>query len=265
MAIKSHVKDIPTAKARFKREIALISGGYVDRTAFPEGKITVFPWGNDAEEFIVAKSRGKKKQNIVFDLFPKLCDLNGCNPDSFLAGEALLVLMISRAITRNSVISLNLTCPECDHSWVQEVIVPDNLEKIGEKPENYPGYDTFQLKESEDFVLMRPLTVGDQKDIMGRPAHLRIIPDHIAELLTAVQSVASTEEEVISGQFKADSALELYEWYQRLSPMDASALGKKLYEITPQLSGKLTVECPECKHEFIREIDINEEFFRPNG
>lgn len=262
MGIKSNVAGIPTAKARFKREIPLVSGGYVNRSAFPDGKITVYPWGNDAEEFIVSKSRGKKKPGIVYDLFPRLCDLNGCPPGDFLASEALMILTVSRAITRNSTLKVPMECPECGHEWVEDIEVPAHLEQVGNKSDTYPGYDTFQLTDSKDWVKVKPLTVQDHRDLMARPQSLRVIPDHIAEALTAVQAVASTEDEVKGDEFKAESAVELYQWYLRLSPADATEFGKKLYEITPQLSGKLLAECKACQHVFDISINVDAEFFR---
>lgn len=265
MSLKSNVSTKAPTKERFAKEIDLLSLGYFNPVAFPDGKITVYPWDNSFEEFVAKRAqKGEKQEFILWELFPKVCDLKGCNPKLFPAMEALLIIMVSRAITRNSKIDLKLKCPDCGNSWNETLTIPEQLEKIGEKKQGYPGYDVLQLPECKDFVMVSPMTIGDSYNTSKRSDALKdLFSDSVAEVLAVVKAVAIVREELADS--RVDNPMEAFEWFKRLPPSDVVYLSSKINELTPQLSTTLTVECPKCETEFKSSVDLNASFFRPTG
>lgn len=259
MPIKTALDLSVPAREKYKREITLLSGGYFAPKAFPGGLITVYPWDSDIDEWLVGRGNRGKKHRVLYDLVGELADMNGCPVEDFLIGEVFLVLLVSRALVRDSKISLECTCHahDCGHKWKQLVGVPDDLSKLGEKPADYPGYDEITLKYSEtasDVVRVRPLQVKDELAINERPAPIRkLVSDTLARLATTVVQI---------GGSVPDNPMQVVQWLRALPPVQRKEFDDKVNELTPQLSTEITVACPECKAEFSYGMKFDLDFFR---
>lgn len=252
MAIKSNLSSLAPARERFKREITLLSKGFSD-PAWAGGKLTVYPWDSSIDDYLLERSR-KKRDTIVFDLLPKLCNLNGGDVNNFVMSEVTTVLLISRSISRENKLILSLTCPECGHEFREEVIVPDQLEKVGEKDDKYPGWDLIKLP-CTDVVKVRPLLIKDELSITERTD--RSVSDRIAHVVSAIIAINDTQPDDLS---------ELLIWYKALPPKDAEYLEQQQNLLSPHLSTTITAICPkpQCKKEWSHTFPLDENFFRPS-
>jgi len=249
--IKSNLPSLVPARERFKREITLLSKGFSD-PAWKGGKLTVYPWDTAIDDFLLERSR-KKHDTVVFELLPKLCNLNGGDVNNFVLSEATTILLVSRSISRENKLMLMLTCPDCGHDWQEEIIVPDQLEKVGEKDDAYPGWDLIKLP-CTDVVKCRPLLIRDELSIMNRTD--RSVSDRIARIVTAIISINDSQP---------DDLAELLTWYNALPPQDTEYLEKQQNLLSPHLSTTVTVQCPkkQCKREWEHTFPLDENFFRP--
>ena len=250
MAIKSNLPSLAPSRERFKREITLLSKGFSD-PAWAGGLITVYPWDSSTDDFLLERSK-KRRDTVIFDILPKLCNLNGGDVNNFVVSEVTTILLVARSIARENKLNLNLKCPECQHEWQDELIVPDQLEKVGEKPDSYPGWDLITLP-CTDVVKVRPLLIRDELAIMGRPD--RSVSDRVAHTVTSIISINDS---------KPDDTQELLAWQRALPPKDADFLFKKLNLLTPHLSTQLSIDCPKCQHEWKHIFPLDENFFRPS-
>jgi len=257
MALKTNLTSLTPAREKFKREITLLSHGYAAPQSFPDGKITVYPWDPETDDWIVDRiRRSGGSSNFMWDLCARQCDLKGCPIDRFVVGDVNTVILVSRGIMNRNVVQISPKCPMCGKQATEEIKVPDNLSKIGEKSADYPGYDTITLPDCKDAVKIRPLVVGDMKKIDGRPEDDKLIlPDRLLKILVPVVEVNDTTPDTFS---------ELQSWYDALHPIDKQELQDKEDELYPHLDQNLSVQCdnPDCKHIFQHILTFNEKFFR---
>ena len=99
MAIKTNLKSLAPRRQVYKREITLLSHGYNNQKAWPDGKLTVYPWDNTIDQWLVDNLRRLSRQDLVYGLLKNCCDLNGGPVDDFIADEINVVLLVSRALT----------------------------------------------------------------------------------------------------------------------------------------------------------------------
>jgi hypothetical protein len=256
MPIKSNLKSLVPRRQQYKREIELLSHGYNDQTAWPGGKLTVYPWDDATDRWMIENVRKLNKQDLVYGLLRICCDLNGGNIDNFVADEINVVLMVSRALTTDGVVVYNATCPQCGAKKQEEIKVPDQLGKIGEKTADYVGYDEITLPMVRDKVKLRPLLVKDEKTIIGRKdADKKALSD--AELRTIMRVVSI-------GDGNPETLDELVQWYRALHAKDSRFLEDEGRRITPHLDTNIPHICdePDCGHKFIQSLTIDQEFFR---
>jgi hypothetical protein len=256
MPIKTNLKDLGIpSREKFKQEITLLSHGYVAPTALPDGKITVFPWEHDTDDWMLEESKKSDRKNILFNLFPRLCNLNGCDPMNFVVGDMNTVLLVSRAINNANVIEYQAVCPYCRATSRAEVKVPDELEKVGEKSAKYPGYDDITLPVSKDTVRIRPLLVRDEVTIQNREVGPGFpqMSDRMAHIIAPIMQV---------GGGKPDSPKELVDWYTSLHPKDKKFLEDKQDDLYPHLDTKMRLVCGDCGKRYVHNLSFNDEFFR---
>lgn len=260
MSIKTNIKDLRPAKEKYCREVELLSKGYFNRAAFPDGKITVLPWDSSVDDWIARRLQkgGNSGRSLLFQVLPKVCNLNGCKVDDFIASEVMLILMVSRSILHRDAVTYEAVCPECDFHSPTTVKIPDQLEKVAEKPGDYPGYDQLTLPECQDIVQVRPLTIKDELDVVSRPEDVRqrTLPDQSARVLTGIMTV---------GGGKPENLMELVGWFNALPPGDSEFLAQEFDKIQPELSRTVKHKCDACEHEFSHILQLNEEFFRRGG
>jgi hypothetical protein len=241
-------------RLQYQKRIKLISGGYIKPECFPGGEITVFPWDTNIDDWLNEHVRKGGRQTAMFDLCAKLCDLNGCPLDSFVMGDVTTVLLVSRALRHGGTVAYNWDCPVCAASGREEIRLPDDLGKLGEKAPNYPGYDLIRLPECQDEVAIRPLLVGDEKRILERePISKRLMSDTIMHILTPVQAINGGNPEVWE---------DLVRWYQALPPQDAQFLEDQENLLYPHLDTNIPHTCDSCRAKFKQALSINTEFFR---
>lgn len=252
MAIKSNLPSLVPARDRFKREITLLSHGFSNPTAWPDGKLIVYPWGNEVDDFLLQRSRKGRKDSILFDLLPKICDMNGGKIEEFVVSEVISVLLVSRSISRDNKLELRLSCTECSNEFQEELKVPEQLERVGEKSPDYLGYDLITLP-CKDVVKMRPLLVRDSMLIMSRTN--RDVSDRIAGIITGITAINDSTP---------DDMMELVTWFKALPPRDAEVLEEQQDKLSPHLSTEVGVQCPKCSAEFLHRFSLDESFFRPS-
>jgi hypothetical protein len=260
MAFKTNLKDLRPARERYSKEVVLLSNGFADPKAFPEGKIKVFPWDSAVDDWIAKRVRkgNVKGKNLLFQILPQVCDLNGAPVGGFIASEVMAILMISRAIIRNNEIVVTPKCPECGHQEEGKIKIPDDLERVGEKSETYAGVDLVTMPSCKDVVGIKMLTIDDEIAVTDRKPSPRMpqIPDHVARVVAGIVSI---------NDGKADSVIEYVNWFQALDPADAEYLIVRFDELQPQLSTQWEVDCGECGKEYSHVIQLDEDFFRRPG
>lgn len=254
MAIKTNMKQMVPRREAFKREIRLLSGGFVNRNAFPQGKITVFPWDSRIDEWLTQQTRAEGLQTALFDLVEKVTDLHGCAPEDFLVADVNTVLLVSRAQRYNGEVAYMSKCPSCGRSDSETIKVPDELEKVNEKPDSYPGWDEIVLPDCKDALRIRFLQIKDELAVTRRnDADKAKVPDRIARIIRSIVTVNGTE---------ADEPSELVEYYECLSPKDATYLEEALDALEPKLSTVIWHQCKGCSSRFKHELVIDQQFFR---
>ena len=256
MPIKTNLKSLVPRRQQYKREITLLSHGYSNPAAWPDGKLTVFPWDNSIDQWLLDNLRKSNKQELVFGLLRHCCDLNGGNVDDFVGDEINVVLLVSRALSTDGVVMYTSVCPYCSAKKQETIRVPEQLEKIGEKTADYPGFDSITLPVIADVVKIRPLLVRDEKLIINREDEKKkVVPD--AELRTLMRVVAINDS-------KPDTLDELVIWFRALHAKDSKFLEDKGREITPHLNTNVPHVCddPDCGKTFNFPLTFDQEFFR---
>lgn len=257
MAIKSNITDRRSRREKFKKEITLISGGFAKPEAFPNGKITVYPWDSAIDAWLTetaSKAAGIDRDRLLYDLMAKVCNLNGCPVEDFILGDVNAVLMTARSIANQNRIQYLTTCPKCGHEEVDEIQVPEELQAIGQKTVGYKKFDTVTLDESKEIVDVRPLCVRDELTIIGRVSTERArISNHIAHIIAPIVAINATQ---------ADRIEELMEWYESLSPHDSNQLESFIEASAPHLSQELPQKCSNCGNLWAHRLVLDQEFFR---
>lgn len=256
MAIKTNMKDLTPSRMRLRREITLMSHGYSCPQAFPDGKITVFPWDADVDAWATERA-AKGMKNFMWDLLGRVCDLNNCPVGQFVVGDVSTVLLVSRALAHNNLVSYVATCPACDHKHYDQMVVPDQLARVGEKSMDYQGYDVITLPDCKDVVKIRPMLINDMVTIEDRPEEIRKkYPDRLCRVLVPVVDINDSTP---------DSFDELQTWYEALTPTDKEYLTDKQDELYPHLNTDIDWTCDKCGHQFQFPLVFNDRFFRDNS
>lgn len=256
MAIKTNLKTLTPRRQMYKKEITLLSHGYNNATAWPDGKLTVFPWDNSVDQWLMDNVRKLTKAELVYGLLKRCCDLNGGNIEDFVAEEINLVLLVSRALSTDGIVVYSSMCPFCGAKKQEKIKVPDELEKAGEKTADYPGFDEIVLPIVQDRVKIRPLLVKDEQIIIERDEdRKKVVPD--AELRTLMRVVDINES-------KPDTQDELVTWFRALHSKDAKFLEDEGHRLTPHLNTNIPHVCDdiECRRRFTHPITFDQEFFR---
>lgn len=259
MPINTKLKDLTPSRERYMREIQLISRGYYKPTSFPDGKIMVFPWDSIVDHYVANLARNKaRSKRLIFDILPKVCNLNGCHPDEFIASEVLLILLVSRSILRQNNVIFETKCPECSYESQETIAIPDGLEKVGEKTNNYTGIDVLVLPESTEEVTVRCLRIRDEVELIERDKTsdklLGIdMPDHVTRVLKAVVEINNS---------KPDDTKELVRWFNALPPGDQDYLLREFDKTQPSVSTTIKIKCDSCGAGFEHELKLDDDFFR---
>ena len=255
--LKSNVTDKRSRREKFKQSMPLPSGGFANRTAFPDGKITVYPWDSLTDAWLTEasqKASANESDQLLFQLLDKVCNLNGCPIAEFSVGDVNAVLMKARSIQNESQISYVATCPTCGNEEQDTISVPDELIVIGSKGPDYKGTDRITLPDSLDVVELRPLRVGDIMSIATRtPENKARISDHLASLIAPIVSINDTQPDRIE---------ELAEWYLALPPKDAAFLETETDRLSPHLDQQIPQKCAKCKNVYGYRLNLDGEFFR---
>lgn len=255
MALKTNLPDLTAARERFRKSIQLLSHGYSAPDIFKDGSVNIFPWTTETSEWFVEQSRKLSGLMLTRATLARLMGLREADVDRMVASEAMLVLLVSRALATQHKILYTCVCPHCGHEQPKESItVPDQLEKVGEKTAEYKGFDEVTLPESADVVRIRPLLLGDELKIEGRSKQDRVkCTDGVARTLTAIVSV---------GGGTPDSLDELLQYYRALTPTDAEFLEDQIDFLSPHLNTRVRHKCEKCTREFDHDLGLDAAFFR---
>jgi hypothetical protein len=256
MPIKTNLKSMAPRRQQYKREITLLSHGYNNPTAWPDGKLTVFPWDSAIDQWLIDNVRKLSKPELVYGLLRHCCDLNSGNIDDFVTDEINVVLLVSRALSTDGVVVYTSQCPFCGFKKQEQIKVPDELEKLGEKSADYPGFDLIKLPVVEDAVKIRPLLVRDEKLILTREEEKKkVVPDGELRTIMRVVSINDT---------KAETLDELVTWFRALHAKDAKFLEDEGRRLTPHLNTNIPHVCdePDCGKKFTYPLNFDQDFFR---
>lgn len=258
MPFKTNLTDLRPSKEKFSKKITLLSRGYYNQSAFPDGEITVFPWDSSVDDWILNKMRkgGLKGRTLIYNVLPKVCDLNGCVAGSFLSGEVLLILFVAQSILRDGAIQTKGSCPNCGHEHEETIKIPDQLERLGEKSVDYAGSDLVHLPKANDDVRIRPSTVDDEMAVIERAkdkTEANPISNRDAQVMQSIVSI---------NDGRPDGVKDLTVWFRALPLSDVEVLLQKFDEIQPRLSLSLTIQCDECSTAYEHDLTITDEFFR---
>jgi hypothetical protein len=257
MPIQSNVDLKVPARDRLKREITLLSHGFACPEAFPDGKITVFPWDSTIDEWIAAHSRQEVAgKRFTIDLFCKLCNLNGCPKEKFVLGDVSTVILVSRSIRHNNQIEYRPVCIHCKTINASEIVsVPEQLTKIGEKSTDYKGFDIITLPVCKDIVKLRPLIVNDEMLLDQRsPEQKKVVTDELAHVLAGIVEI---------GGGQPSNVEELLAWYHAVDPTDQVYLNSAVDNLSPHLSPNLEHTCDSCGKGFTFVLPFEDrDFFR---
>lgn len=257
MPLNTKINTSTPAREKFKTEETLLSHGYACPEAFPDGKITIYPWDNSVDEWV--RRNGKKTQTprmFVLELFKRLCDLKMCPYEKFVLGDVSTVILVSRSLRHNNKVVYRPTCPLCAVENQEEMIeVPNELKRIGEKTADYPGFDVVTLPICTDEVKLRPLIVNDEIILENRSKEQKQkVSEEMAHILAPVMDV---------GGGTPDSLEELLKWYNALHPEDQSYLEDAIDNLAPHLSPNVDHVCDNCGKQFIFTLPLQDkEFFR---
>lgn len=254
MAIKTNLTSLTPRRQAYSREIKLLSNGFSNPKAWPEGKLTVFPWDSQIDEVVLKAGRTADANELMYAVLGKVCDLNGASVDDFVISEVETVLLVARALSGGGVIRYQAACTYCNRVTKEEISVPDELAKRGEKPADYPGYDLITLPTCKDEVAVRPLLIRDNKLIEARLGEPTNTASELA--LRIVLPVVS-----INGG-RPDTVEEVLLWYNALPPLDASTLEQQETALTPKLETSIPHVCDGCGKTFRQTLLFNKEFFR---
>lgn len=270
MPLKTNI-TLEASREKYKQEINLISKGYYAPDHFPEGKITVYPWDSDIDEFITKNAKDLDEHQVtdfMWNVVPKVANLKGFDVNNMLMGDCNTILLVARGIRNRGVLRYTAKCPYCDRQQKEETIkIPEHLDVVGEKAVGYPGFDIFQLHDSKDWVKFEPITVGAWRAINARSDSKKMIEsgEH-DQLLSQIKAVGTKQNDLGT----PDSIQELYQWFNALHPSDRDQLAQAEDVFTPCLSPFITHQCDNkrCNRQFKYELPIGDpssaaDFFRP--
>lgn len=253
MGINTNIKDLRPRKLVYKKEFPLISGGFSMRSTFPDGIVTVYPWDTETDQYLIEEAGKGGEEKVVLGLLKRLVEFKGAPIDRFIFSEINSVLLVARALQYGGNVSYTSICPFCKNKATESLNIPFDLEPLGMKPQDYPGYDDVTLPVSGDVVRIRPLEVQDYLAIENRPEVQKVIPDSVMHNLVPILSVGGGKPETVD---------EILQWYNALSPEDARYLADKELELTPRLNNQIEHTCDRCSHPFTHALQFNQKFFR---
>ena len=268
MAINTKQTSLANARDRFKTVVPLVSGGYASMERLPSGKITVFPWDSSVSEWLATRdTSGEGEMHTLAALASKVTGVKVDGLRCLPEGEISMIVMVSRALAFNEQrVIFKPRCPHCGKPQPDaSVRVPDDLEVLGQKPSDYPGYEpAFTLPVNTDELVIRPLLVGDVLDLEDRLTDRSdpLMPKDVTELqFRLVSSLVSV------GGGKPDNAVEALSYVRSLHPEDTDAWAAKLIAASPSLSSVVKCKCENesCGLPFTHNLNLRRDFFRVSG
>lgn len=254
MPIKTNLVELAPARERFKKTVTLLSSGYYAKSAFPNGDITVYPWDNLIDDWMMENARKYPGTEMMWQLAARLADLKGVALDDMLSGDIGTILLVARSLRHRNRLKYTPVCSNCGSTNKEESIeVPGELEKLGEKPADYSGSTVIVLPEVKDEVAIRPLTVRDERAIAKFDDPTLRISKRTLRICTHIVNVGGG-----TGPLK-----ELVQYYEALAPLDQTFLEEEADKINPQLSPIVKHQCDACSRNFTMVLPIDQpEFFR---
>lgn len=253
MAIKTNLSSLKPASERLKANMKLLSGGYSVPTFAQDGVVTVYPWDSEVSAYLQERMEAVSSIEAMFDTLGKVLRAPKEVVNAFVASEVVSVLIFARALTNAQTLEFDAVCtnPKCKHTHRVKLCVPDQLERIGEKPAGYKGVDILELPVSKDVLEVRPLLVNDELSIVTPPPGLSTTA---ARHLLSIATVNGT---------RADSQAELTMYYRALEPRDVDTLATFISVNEPKLGTTVTCICDKCGTTFTKELSLDSDFFRP--
>lgn len=248
--IKTNLQSLVPAREKFKRDITLLSHGYSMPDVIPDGKITIYPWDQDVDDWVVKAIRKTSVDQIPYEVIKKLVNL--ADVSKMVVGDVVTILLVARALARDSVVGYDSKCPSCGKTERAEVRVPDQLERISEKSSSYPGWDVVTLPVSQDVVKIRPLQVSDELSALERKDN-DVVSRKLHRAIAALVAV---------NDGTPDSIEEALIWFRAIPPADFSFFTEQMELLSPHLGTEIKHKCDACGQEYAHELNLDGNFFR---
>lgn len=238
------------ARERFKKEITLLSKGFSMRDKIPGGKLTVFPWDQSVDDWVIRNLKKLNLATLPYEIVKRLVGLDKI--DELPSGDVNTILLVAKALSRDSVVQYTATCPACGHKEPTQIIVPEQLERISEKGDDYPGYDDVTLPACKDVIRIRPLLVRDEL-VLAKREENDPIPRRLARAISAILTVNGGQP---------DNVEEAFTYLKALQPSDLDHLLDQMSVLEPHLGTELKHKCDKCGTEHSHNLTLDTEFFR---
>lgn len=256
MAIKTNVKDLTPRREALKEEISLLSGGFVNKKLFPKGKITIYPWDSEVDDWIVKRARQSNQHLFMHDLLGQIADLKGNPIPNFYLGDMYTCILVSRALKNKGSLSYISKCPVCQTETTESINVPDDLEPLGKKSDTWKGFDTIQLPECKDKVSIRPLKIEDEIAV-----NIRV---ESSDNKHSSRKWGIALQIVTVGGEEPTNLAEVIEWFDAIPSADVDYLEEASDQLSPHLNQVIKHKCdkPNCGEVFDHRISFDQQFFR---
>jgi hypothetical protein len=257
MPLKSNRKG-----PKVSQVFTLPSHGFPYPDAFPEGRITVYPYNSEveqtiADEGIVPQERINKAVKCIA-AFPEVF-----NTDDLLVGDQYYVFAASRSMSGDAQYKFKTQCSSCGKQEEHEFTLPNGL-PIKEYPATFKEPLTFDLPDLKDTIGIRFLRVRDEKQIRLFCKTRKQVHNEQGDI-TITARLASHIASVNDGQ--PDNLDEAYEYVKGLAGADFIKLRTEIQKSQPGLMQLLRVQCPhsDCNTVYTTVFPINADFFRPES
>jgi hypothetical protein len=255
MAINSSIQDFRPTREKFSTTIPLVSGGFSVREFFPTGEIKVFPWDTQMDEWAVSNKKAITTPMLAIQILKRCAALGKCPPERFCIGDAMAIMMVSKALRSNGAFVHRPKCTACGFEHPEDTFyIPNSLEIIGKKDLDYKGTDDFTLDDCLDVVTVRPLLINDYLRVENR--------NEVEKLALSDDHALNIWPIVAIGGGKPDSLDEASLWYNALTPADQVQFNQAVSDFSPHLSDEIKYQCDKCSADFVVQIPNEREFFR---
>ena len=260
---------------------------------WPDGTVMVRAMNQTAEKVLATQRLAQSGQSIDY-LFRECCKFPaGFDSTELLLGDRVFLLYFIRGITHGNNYEFAVTCPNqsCEAvsthtydlnelartiTWAKTELGSEPFKislpyfsKVYKKDiwvgikflRAYDANDMLAKRKARKKMFARPGGGVKNRNSKNAPVNVRqqqsqsqVVDDTISENMSKI--IVSING--VADQFKIRQVID------KMHAQDTAAIREWLRDNTPGIDNTVTVECPECSHEYTMELPITENFFRPS-